>query len=205
MSRTRRFASAAATAIAAVALALPAQTSGQSARATSARAAAVFAGGCFWSIEAAFEAMPGVTDAVSGYAGGSNPRPTYENHEGALEAVRVTYDPRRVSYRQLVDAFWRHIDPTDDGGQFCDRGPSYRATVYVPSAGDLPEAQASRAAAQAVLGRRVVTPLETDSVRFVPAEAYHQDYARRNPARYALYKTGCGRERALRAVWGARR
>lgn len=168
------------------------------------RAVAVFAGGCFWSMESAFEHTPGVLEAVSGYAGGSRPNPTYENHEGAVEAVRVVYDPRRISYRQLVDAYWRHVDPTDDGGQFCDRGPSYRTAVFVPSARDRQAAEASRAAAQARLRRPIVTPMVAASVRFVPAEAYHQDYARRNPVRYGLYRTGCGRDAALRAVWGGR-
>lgn len=200
MRRFKRSCAAAAVLAALLAAEASAQSSAQSAT----RAAAVFAGGCFWSIEKAFEDMPGVVEAVSGYAGGRNPRPTYDNHEGALEAVRVTYDLRRISYRQLVDAYWRHVDPTDDGGQFCDRGPSYRTTVYVPSGGDLPAAEASRDAAQQALGRRVVTPLVTRSVRFVPAEAYHQDYARRNPTRYALYRTGCGRDRALSAVWSGR-
>lgn len=166
-------------------------------------AAAVFAGGCFWSMESAFEHVPGVISATSGYAGGRQAHPTYDDHEGALEAVRVVYDPRRVSYRQLVDAYWRHIDPTDDGGQICDRGPSYRTTVYVPSPGDLAAAQASRAAAQAALHRPIVTPIVTASVRFTNAEDYHQDFARRNPGRYAMYRVGCGRDARLRELWGA--
>ena len=166
-------------------------------------AAAVFAGGCFWSMESAFEHTPGVVSVTSGYAGGAQAHPTYDDHEGALEAVRVIYDPQRISYRQLVDAYWRHIDPTDDGGQICDRGASYRTAVYVPSAGDLPAAQASLTAAQSALHRQVVTRLITATTRFTPAEAYHQDYARRNPTAYGMYRVGCGRDTRLRALWGS--
>ncbi len=180
-----------------------AQTPRPSTPAPAGGAVAIFAGGCFWSTEAAFEAMPGVTSAVSGYTGGALQRPTYERHAGHVEAVRVAYDPRRVSYRQLTDQFWRTIDPTDPDGVFCDQGPSYHPVVFVSGAGQQREAEQSRAAAQTALGRRVTTPIRTASA-FWPAEAYHQDYARRNPARYAMYKVGCGRERALEAVWGRR-
>lgn len=169
------------------------------------RETAVFAGGCFWSVEHNFEAMPGVVAAVSGFAGGRVADPTYEQvvagGTGHLEAVQVTFDPARISYRQLVDRFWRTIDPTDARGQFCDRGASYGTAVFATAA-QKPAAGASRRAAAAVIGaNRFVTPVR-DAVRFWPAEAYHQDFARRNPVRYGGYSRFCGREARLRAVWG---
>jgi len=169
------------------------------------RESAVFAGGCFWSTEANFEHMPGVVAAVSGYAGGRTPNPTYEQvvagGTGHLEAVRVTYDPARISYRQLVDRFWRTIDPTDARGQFCDRGANYGTAVFATEA-QRPIAEASRAAAAAIIGAgRFVTPVRAEA-RFWPAEAYHQDFARRNPARYGGYSTFCRRGARLRQVWG---
>lgn len=174
--------------------------------ATSASAAArtaVFAGGCFWSMEKAFEAAPGVLDAVSGYSGGTLPRPTYENHAGHLESVRVTYDPARVSYAQLVDYFYHHIDPTDPSGQICDKGPSYRTAVFVADAAERQAAEAERARVEKLLGRRV-TVATRNAAPFWPAEAYHQDFARKNPLRYEQYRIGCGRDRVLKAVWAGR-
>jgi peptide-methionine (S)-S-oxide reductase len=170
------------------------------------RETAVFAGGCFWSVEANFERMPGVTAAVSGFAGGRTASPTYEQvvrgGTGHLEAVQVTFDPARISYRQLVDRFWRTIDPTDPDGQFCDQGASYATAVFA-SAAQKPAAEASRAAAVAAIGAaRFHTPVR-DAVRFWPAEAHHQDFARRNPVRYGGYSRFCGRAARLRAVWGA--
>lgn len=169
------------------------------------REVAVFAGGCFWSVESNFEHMPGVVSAVSGYAGGTSPNPTYEAVErgnGYVEAVQVTYDPARISYRQLVDRFWRTIDPTDANGQFCDTGPAYGTAVFATAA-QRPVADASRAAAVAVIGaRRFTTPVRTAG-RFWPAEAYHQDFARLNPVRYGGYSRFCGRAARLRAVWGS--
>ena len=169
------------------------------------REVAVFAGGCFWSVEANFEAMPGVVAAVSGFAGGRTARPTYDQvvrgGTGHLEAVQVTFDPARISYRQLVDRFWRTIDPTDPDGQFCDQGASYATAVFAAPA-QKAAAEASRRAAAASLGpARFVTPVR-DAVRFWPAEAYHQDFARLNPVRYAGYSRFCGRAARLRAIWG---
>lgn len=166
---------------------------------------AVFAGGCFWSAESNFEHMPGVVSAVSGFAGGRVANPSYDQvvrgGTGHLEAVQVTFDPARITYRQLIDRFWRTIDPTDAQGQFCDRGASYGTAVFATAA-QRPAAEASRAAAAAVLaGRTFVTPVR-DAVRFWPAEAYHQDFAARNPVRYAGYTRFCGRAARLRAVWG---
>ena len=184
------------------AIAAPAPTQADSGK----RETAVFAGGCFWSTEANFEAMPGVVSAVSGFAGGRTANPTYNQvvrgGTGHLEAVQVTFDPARITYRQLVDRFWRTIDPTDPDGQFCDQGATYATAVFA-TATQKPIAQASRAAAAAVVGaNRFVTPVR-DTARFWPAEAYHQDFARNNPARYGGYTRFCGRTARLRAVWGA--
>lgn len=168
---------------------------------------AVFAGGCFWSMEKAFDGQPGVVSAVSGFTGGTLANPTYaqvvRGGTGHREAVRVTYDPTRVSYRALVDRFWRHIDPTDPDGQFCDQGPSYVTAVYV-TPGQRPIAEASRAAAATALGKRIVTPVQPVT-RFWAAGAEHQDYARLHPARYAIYERGCRRAASLAAVWSAAR
>lgn len=163
---------------------------------------AVFAGGCFWSMEKAMESLPGVTDVVSGYAGGAMPNPTYQNHRGHLEAVKVTYDPAKVSYAKLVDGFFHHIDPTDAGGQICDRGASYTTAVFVEGAAETATAQAVKAQVSKTLGKPVATRVLTGG-RFWKAEAYHQDYAKRNPANYEAYRIGCGRDRALKAVWGS--
>ena len=170
------------------------------------REVAVLAGGCFWSVEANFEAMPGVVSAVSGFAGGRTANPRYEQvvrgGTGHLEAVQVTFDPARISYRQLVDRFWRTIDPTDPDGQFCDQGASYATAVFATPA-QKPVAEASRRAAVRALGNaRFTTPVR-DAARFWPAEAYHQDFARLNPARYGGYTRFCGRAARLRAVWGS--
>ncbi|HEY0599142.1 peptide-methionine (S)-S-oxide reductase MsrA [Brevundimonas sp.] len=169
------------------------------------RETAVFAGGCFWSVEANFEAIPGVVAAVSGFAGGTTANPSYDQvvrgGTGHLEAVQVTFDPARISYRQLVDRFWLTIDPTDPDGQFCDQGPSYATAVFASPA-QKAAAEASRRVAAARIGpTRFVTPIR-DAVRFWPAEAYHQDFARRNPVRYGGYSRFCGRAARLRAVWG---
>ena len=183
-----------------------AQSAGAPAQADSGRReVAVFAGGCFWSTEANFEQMPGVIAAVSGFAGGRVANPTYNQVVGGgtghLEAVQVTFDPVRISYRQLVDRFWRTIDPTDPDGQFCDQGATYATAVFATAA-QRPAAEASRTAAAAVIGpRRFVTPVR-NAARFWPAEAYHQDFARRNPVRYGGYTRFCGRTARLRAVWG---
>lgn len=169
------------------------------------REVAVFAGGCFWSTESNFEHMPGVVAAVSGFAGGRVANPSYEQvvrgGTGHVEAVQVTFDPARITYRQLVDRFWLTIDPTDPDGQFCDQGPSYATAVFATAA-QKPAAEASRRAAAARIGAaRFVTPVR-DAARFWPAENYHQDFARLHPDRYGGYTRFCGRAARLRAVWG---
>lgn len=161
-----------------------------------------FAGGCFWCLEKDMEKIPGVVDAVSGYAGGDLQNPTYENHEGHREAVKVTFDPARISYRQLVDRFWPLVDVTDAGGQFCDRGPQYSTAVWVATEAQRQAAEASKAAAAARLrSRPIVTPI-LRYTSFWNAEGYHQDYAKKNPVRYAFYRQTCGRDARIKAVWG---
>lgn len=167
---------------------------------------AVFAGGCFWSTEKAFDGVPGVRSAVSGFIGGHTRNPSYNQvvrgGTGHREAVQVTFDPRVVSYRALVDRYWRTIDPTDRNGQFCDQGPSYRTAVYATPV-QKSAADASRLAATRALPRRVfITPVVANT-RFWPAGSEHQDFARRNPARYEAYRVGCRRSARLRAVWGS--
>lgn len=167
---------------------------------------ALFAGGCFWSAERDIEAVPGVIGAVSGFAGGRLADPTYEQvvagNTGHVEAVRVTFDPARISYRALVARFLRTIDPTDAGGQFCDRGPNYHIAIFALDSGQRRDAEAAVADANRILRGRVAIPVR-GAARFWPAEPYHQDFARRNPARYAAYRRGCGKDVRLRQVWGA--
>ena len=173
----------------------------------SARAAtATFAGGCFWCMEPPFEKLPGVESVVSGYAGGTEPNPTYEQVSagatGHAESVQVTYDPAQVTYERLLDVFWRQIDPTDDGGQFVDRGPQYRSIVFVRDDAQRAAAEASKAALAA--SGRFEKPLVTRIVPFTtfyPAEEYHQDYYKKNPLRYRYYRYGSGRDQFLEKVW----
>jgi peptide-methionine (S)-S-oxide reductase len=166
---------------------------------------AIFAGGCFWTAEKDMEDVPGVISAVSGFTGGHVANPTYRQTlsgtTGHVEAVVVVFDPARISYGQLVRRFLRTIDPTDQGGQACDRGPTYRTAVFAIGAAQRREALAAVAEANRTLGGRVVTPVRA-ARRFYGAEAEHQDYARRNPERYAAYRRGCGRDAILRRVWG---
>ena len=166
---------------------------------------AILAGGCFWSVESNMEATPGVVSAVSGYAGGDERRPSYEQvaggRTGHLEAVKVTYDPSVISYEQLLSRFMRTIDPTDPSGQFCDKGPHYRTAIFVRSDAQRIAADAVKADAAKTLGRPVTTMVLRESA-FWPAEAKHQDFAKKNKAHYTAYRIGCGRDGALKAVWG---
>lgn len=168
-------------------------------------AVAVFAGGCFWCTESDFEHLDGVIDAVSGYTGGRTRNPTYEqvsaDDTGHYEAVRVRYDPAKITYAALARHFFRTVDPTDSGGQFCDRGESYRTAIFVADAGQRREAEAALAEANRILAGRAVTPV-LPLAEFYEAEDYHQDYYRKNPVRYSYYRTRCGRDARLRAVWG---
>lgn len=166
---------------------------------------AIFAGGCFWCTEADFEKLPGVTSAISGYTGGTVPNPTYEQVSaggtGHYEAVRIAYDPALVSYDQLVDYYLRTVDPTDPGGQFCDRGPSYRTAIFVAGEVQRRAAEAEKEEVAAELPAQVVTPILPAS-EFYPAEAYHQDYYRKNSLKYRFYRTRCGRDARLQELWG---
>lgn len=186
-------------AISGLALLLVAAGGGQ-ARATD---YAILAGGCFWCVESDMDAVPGVLETQSGYIGGKFDNPTYESHSAAadLEAVKVTFDPSVITYGALLDIFWRTIDVTDDGGQFCDRGNSYRTAVFVADAEQRATAEASKARAEEALGQEIVTRI-IDAPTFWPAEDYHQDFYTRNPLRYAGYRFACGRNRQVEKVWG---
>ena len=167
---------------------------------------AIFAGGCFWCLEADFEKLPGVLAAESGYTAGQTRNPTYEQvssgKTGHAEAVRVTYDPQKLSYAQLLDHFWRHIDPTVRNRQFCDVGTQYRTGIYWQSADERVAAEASR---DALLKTGKLSNIETEIVAasvFYRAEEYHQDYYRKNPLRYAYYRQSCGRDQRVEQIWG---
>jgi len=173
---------------------------------------AIFAGGCFWCVESDFDHVNGVIETVSGYAGGTRANPTYRSHEGYTEALRIKFDADKVSFRQLVDIFWRTHDVFDDGGQFCDRGPSYKAVVFVKP-GQRADAEASKSAAEAVLKRGIKTPI-VNATTFYKAEDYHQNYylgQNRVLTRfgyisqakaYKNYRKGCGRDQRVKQIWG---
>lgn len=180
----------------------PAASAPLPAEAPAGLATAVFAGGCFWCVESDFEKLEGVRDAVSGYSGGTVESPTYENHQGHLEAVQVTYDPAVVSFRQLVEYHLRHIDPFDASGQFCDRGHSYTTAIFAANADEWASAQAAVAEAEKILGQKIVTPI-LDRGAFWLAEGYHQDYYKKNPLRYKYYRSACGRDARVKNIWGA--
>ena len=163
----------------------------------------IFAGGCFWSAEHEMEKVRGVVDVVVGYSGGAKRNPTYENHEGHLEAIRVTWDPSRTTYPALVAAFFRNIDPTDPNGQICDIGPSYRTAVFVETDADRRVAEQVKADVARQIRRPVATRILPRSAFWV-GEGYHQDYAIKNPAHYNRYRVGCGRDARIRAVWSGR-
>jgi peptide-methionine (S)-S-oxide reductase len=168
---------------------------------------ATFAGGCFWSMEAQFEGVPGVASVVSGYSGGHKANPTYEevneHTTGHLETVEVRYDPTKISYAALLERFWHGIDPTQSDGQFCDIGESYQTAVFAHGAEQMRQATASKVALDRshVLKAPVVTRIVAAGP-FWPAEGYHQDFARKNPERYHAYRVGCGKDRRLTELWG---
>ena len=166
---------------------------------------AIFAGGCFWSMETDLDRVDGVTSTTSGYIGGTLKNPTYQDviteRTGHYEAVKVTYDPAKISYEKLLSAYWHSIDPTDAGGQFCDRGPSYRTAIFPLDEAQRRAAEVSAKDVAADLKQTVATQI-LPSATFYPAEDYHQGYAKKNPGHYNAYRMGCGRDRAVRAVWG---
>lgn len=166
---------------------------------------AVFAGGCFWCVEAAFEGTPGVLDVVSGFAGGTLANPSYERVSaggtGHYEVVQVSYDPARIGYARLLEIVWRNVDPFDDGGLFCDRGDSYLAVIFAGDAAERQLAESSKTALEKRFGKPVATRI-LPGAPFYAAEDYHQDYHRWNPLRYKFYSTSCGRAARLAEVWG---
>ena len=180
---------------------------GAGAAASAATAVATFAGGCFWCVESDFDKVPGVLKTESGYTGGTVENPTYEavtqGGTGHYEAVRITYDPAKVTYDQLLDVFWHSVDPTDAGGQFCDRGESYRTAVFFHSPAQKRAAISSKKAINdsGTLKGSIVTPVLMAEA-FYPAEEYHQGYYMKDPLRYRFYRFGCGRDNRLREVWG---
>ena len=166
-------------------------------------ARAIFAGGCFWCVESDFDKVKGVESTVSGYIGGTNDNPTYKDHTRYRhrEAVEIVYDPDVVSYDELLDVFWTSVDPTDEGGQFCDRGFSYTTGIYAVGEEQLEAAEASRDEFAAQLSEPIVTEIVM-APQFWPAEDYHQDYYEKNPIRYNFYRRACGRDGAVEDVWG---
>ena len=169
---------------------------------------ATFAGGCFWCVQADFEKVPGVVKVVAGYTGGSEDNPTYASYakSGHVEAVQIFYDPAKITYEQLLDYFWRHIDPTDRGGQFVDRGPQYRSVIYYHDEEQRRAAEKSKE--QLAKSGRFAKPIATEILKFTkffPAEEYHQDYYKKNPLRYKYYRYGSGRDQFLEKVWGSDR
>jgi len=170
---------------------------------------AIFAGGCFWCVEADFDKVPGVLETVSGYTGGTVENPTYEQVSGEgtghREAVQITYDSEQVTYEELLTAYWHSVDPTDPGGQFCDRGESYTTAIFVDDEEQRQAAEASKAeAAQELgqeLGQEIVTPIE-DAGPFYEAEGYHQGYYEKSPVRYRYYRWSCGRDERIEELWG---
>jgi len=170
-------------------------------------AKAYFAGGCFWCMEEAFEKVDGVLEVVSGYMGGTVKSPTYEEvsagKTGHAESVEVRYDPVKVSYTQLLEAFWRNVDPVTPDAQFCDHGNQYRAAIFYQGEAEKRAAEESRQAIEQ--SKRFSTPIVTQLTAasdFYPAEEYHQDFYKKNPVRYNFYKLGCGRAQRLETLWG---
>ena len=201
MTRSARWLAAVAVLTAALTLPGTAQTSKTSA----ATETAVFAAGCFWCVEEAFDKVPGVVSTTSGYTAGRTRNPSYEDVSsggtGHTEALQVVYDPAKVSYEALLATFWRNVDAVDAGGQFCDRGSQYRSGIYVRSPEQRRLAETSRAAVAAQLGKPIATEIVAAS-EFYQAEGYHQDYYTKNPVRYKFYKWNCGRAQRLAQLWG---
>jgi methionine-S-sulfoxide reductase len=168
---------------------------------------AILAGGCFWCIEADYEKLDGVLGVVSGYAGGEQKNPTYKQvssgNSGHIEVVEVSFDASRISYAEILDYFWRHIDPTRDDGQFCDHGPQYRPAIFYRGEAQHREAQASEKRIAA--SKPFPEPLKVELIaatEFYPAEDYHQDYYKKNPVRYKFYRYNCGRDARVEKLWG---
>ncbi|MCH7915339.1 MAG: peptide-methionine (S)-S-oxide reductase MsrA [Deltaproteobacteria bacterium] len=166
----------------------------------------VLAGGCFWCMEADFEKLEGVIDVVSGFTGGTVENPTYYgNHKGHYEAVEITYDPEKISYKDLLDHYWVNIDPFDARGQFCDKGQSYLSAIFVANEKEKKLAEQSRKKiVEQFPNKKVITPILNAST-FYPIkgeESYHQDYYKKSPIRYNIYRWRCGRDQRLKDIWG---
>jgi peptide-methionine (S)-S-oxide reductase len=189
------------------ALVLAFVAAGSTGTADAKRAVATFAGGCFWCMEGPFEKLPGVRSVTSGYTGGQKKNPTYEEVSagvtGHAEAVQVVYDPGKIRYEQLLDVFWRNIDPLTPDAQFCDHGSQYRSAIFFHDDAQRQAAEASkqRIEASGRFKQKIVTQL-VPAGTFYPAEEYHQDFYKKNPIRYATYRAGCGRDRRLQELWG---
>lgn len=166
----------------------------------------VLAGGCFWCMESDFEKLEGVTDVISGFTGGTVENPTYNgNHKGHYEAVEITYDPEKVSYKELLEHYWVNIDPFDAKGQFCDKGSSYLSAIFVANEKENKLARQSRKkVVEQFPNKKVITPILNASI-FYPIkgnESYHQDYYKKSPIHYKLYRWNCGRDQRLKDIWG---
>ena len=168
-------------------------------------ATAVFAGGCFWSMQHDMEHIPGVVATEVGYSGGHLKNPTYEDvvteTTGHYESIKVTYDPAKITYAQLLTKYFHTTDPTDSGGAFCDRGDSYRPAVFVADPAERKAAEQAKAQAGAQLKKKIATQI-LPLGPFYAAEGYHQHYSDKNPDRYGVYRQGCGKDRVIRALWG---
>lgn len=170
-------------------------------------ATAIFAGGCFWCEEAAFEGVPGVLSVTSGFTGGQTKNSTYDQvssgSTGHAESVEVTYDPAKIGYESLLEIFWHNVDPFDGGGQFCDRGTQYRSAIFYKDEAQKAAAEASKRKLEEdpKFKGKIATQIVAAST-FYRAEEYHQEFYKKNPFRYNTYRLGCGRERRLKAIWG---
>ena len=168
-------------------------------------AKATFAGGCFWCMEPPYDELDGVISTISGYTGGTKKKPSYEQVSagttGHAEAVEITYDPKKISYEKLLDVFWRNIDPLTANAQFCDSGSQYRSAIFYHDSTQKTLAEASKKRVQSRFKQPIVTEI-VRAAEFYPAEDYHQDYYKKNPVRYKLYRYGCGRDKRLQELWG---
>ena len=163
---------------------------------------AIFAGGCFWCVESDFEKLPGVYEVVSGYTGADMQNPTYRKHGMHVEGAKVFFNPDVVSYETLLDYYWKHIDPTDNGGQFCDRGNAYIPVIYArPDQMEAAENSKAEIKATKPFSDPIRVPIRAAKT-FWDAEDYHQDYYKKNPIRYKYYRNGCGRDKRINQLWG---
>jgi peptide-methionine (S)-S-oxide reductase len=172
---------------------------------TTPTAKATFAGGCFWCMEPPYDELEGVISTISGYIGGTKRNPTYEEVSGGrtghAEAVQIAYDPTKISYEKLLDVFWRNIDPLTANAQFCDSGSQYRSAIFYHDEAQKNLAEGSKKRLQSRFKQPIVTEI-VRATEFYPAEDYHQDYYKKNPVRYKIYRYGCGRDQRLQTLWG---